>query len=162
MLDGKYGGPVSSENIRTYLSEVSRTAIEREDTQRQLKAAAEVVRDQVSAGPDEEIIKRSDLFPAWSPNVTYTAGDIVRYGDKLYRVAQPHTSQADWLPGVALSLYTVVQIAQEGKTLPWAAGEAVAVGDLRVYGGVTYRCRQGHTTLTGWEPPGLPSLWEAV
>ncbi|NEE58319.1 dioxygenase, partial [Streptomyces sp. SID8455] len=28
------------------------------------------------------------------------------------------------------------------------------------YGGVAYRCRQAHRSLTGWEPPNVPALWE--
>ncbi|WP_439660727.1 carbohydrate-binding protein [Lentzea sp. HUAS TT2] len=30
------------------------------------------------------------------------------------------------------------------------------------YSGATYRCRQGHTSLPGWEPPNVPALWERV
>lgn len=41
----------------------------------------------------------------------------------------------------------------------WAPGQAVAVGDLRTYGGVTYRCIQAHTTQAGWTPVAVPSLW---
>jgi len=43
--------------------------------------------------------------------------------------------------------------------VPWTAGESVAVGDLRSYGGTVYRCIQAHTTLAGWEPPNVPALW---
>lgn len=44
----------------------------------------------------------------------------------------------------------------------WAAWTAYQVGDLVTYGGVTYRCRQAHTSLPGWEPPNVPALWERV
>ena len=45
---------------------------------------------------------------------------------------------------------------------PWAADTTVETG-LRVqYNGTLYRCRQGHTTQTGWEPPAAPALWEVV
>jgi chitinase len=30
------------------------------------------------------------------------------------------------------------------------------------YNGVTYKCIQGHTSLTGWEPPNVPALWGRV
>jgi chitinase len=30
------------------------------------------------------------------------------------------------------------------------------------YGGVTYKCIQSHTSLTGWEPPNVPALWGRV
>ncbi|GGK91181.1 lytic polysaccharide monooxygenase [Mangrovihabitans endophyticus] len=44
----------------------------------------------------------------------------------------------------------------------WAAGTAYAVGDVVTYSGATYRCRQAHTALAGWEPPNVPALWERL
>jgi len=41
----------------------------------------------------------------------------------------------------------------------WQAGTAYAVGATVTYGGASYRCRQAHTALTGWEPPNVPALW---
>lgn len=42
----------------------------------------------------------------------------------------------------------------------WAVGTLYNAGDRVTYGGVTYRCLQAHTALTGWEPPNVPALWE--
>ncbi|GIJ28944.1 cellulose-binding protein [Micromonospora qiuiae] len=44
----------------------------------------------------------------------------------------------------------------------WTAGRAYAVGDQVTYDGRTYRCRQAHTALAGWEPPNVPALWLLV
>ncbi|BFU44297.1 lytic polysaccharide monooxygenase [Krasilnikovia sp. MM14-A1004] len=44
----------------------------------------------------------------------------------------------------------------------WAAGTAYAVGAVVTYGGLSYRCRQAHTALVGWEPPNAPALWERI
>jgi predicted carbohydrate-binding protein with CBM5 and CBM33 domain len=44
----------------------------------------------------------------------------------------------------------------------WAAGTAYRVGDVVTYGGASYRCRQAHTALAGWEPPNVPALWERL
>ncbi|MDI1465197.1 lytic polysaccharide monooxygenase [Catellatospora sp. KI3] len=44
----------------------------------------------------------------------------------------------------------------------WAAGTTYAVGATVTYGGLTYRCRQGHTAIAGWEPPNVPALWQLV
>ncbi|MGK5522743.1 carbohydrate-binding protein, partial [Micromonospora sp. URMC 107] len=44
----------------------------------------------------------------------------------------------------------------------WTAGRAYQVGDQVTYGGLTYRCRQAHTALPGWEPPHVPALWTQV
>ena len=44
----------------------------------------------------------------------------------------------------------------------WAANTAYATGATVTYGGSSYRCRQAHTSLTGWEPPNAASLWEKI
>nr|MDT0657180.1 lytic polysaccharide monooxygenase [Micromonospora sp. DSM 115978] len=44
----------------------------------------------------------------------------------------------------------------------WSAGTAYAVGATVTYGGASYRCRQAHTALAGWEPPNVPALWQRL
>jgi predicted carbohydrate-binding protein with CBM5 and CBM33 domain len=44
----------------------------------------------------------------------------------------------------------------------WAAGTTYAVGATVTYGGASYRCRQAHTAITGWEPPNVPALWQRI
>ncbi|MEV4845427.1 lytic polysaccharide monooxygenase [Micromonospora matsumotoense] len=44
----------------------------------------------------------------------------------------------------------------------WAAGRSYQVGDLVTYQAVSYRCRQAHTAIPGWEPPYVPALWTQV
>ncbi|MGY0233839.1 alpha-lytic protease prodomain-containing protein [Longispora urticae] len=41
----------------------------------------------------------------------------------------------------------------------WAPGKAYAAGATVTYGGSRYTCLQGHTSMTGWEPPNVPALW---
>lgn len=67
-----------------------------------------------------------------------------------------------WLPTTATPATWPQGWAQETglpAAVAWAAGQAVKIGDLRTYGGKTYRCLQAHTTQTGWEPPSVPALW---
>jgi predicted carbohydrate-binding protein with CBM5 and CBM33 domain len=44
----------------------------------------------------------------------------------------------------------------------WAANTYYATGAAVTYGGSSYRCRQAHTSLTGWEPPNAAALWERI
>lgn len=44
----------------------------------------------------------------------------------------------------------------------WAPGTAYSVGAQVTYGGSSYKCIQSHTSLTGWEPPNTPSLWQRL
>ncbi|GAA1976340.1 carbohydrate-binding protein [Kitasatospora viridis] len=45
---------------------------------------------------------------------------------------------------------------------PWAPDTAYQAGDLVTYGGAVYQCLQAHTSMTGWEPPAVPSLWQRL
>jgi chitinase/chitodextrinase len=42
----------------------------------------------------------------------------------------------------------------------WAPNVWYNVNDTVTYGGSTYKCLQAHTSLTGWEPPNVPALWQ--
>lgn len=44
----------------------------------------------------------------------------------------------------------------------WSSEKSVAVGDRRQHDGKLYKCRQAHTTQTGWEPDQASALWEVI
>lgn len=44
-------------------------------------------------------------------------------------------------------------------TPAWAPNTSYQQGALVTYSGKTYECRQTHTSLPGWEPTNVPSLW---
>ncbi len=44
----------------------------------------------------------------------------------------------------------------------WAPNTSYAINDTVTYGGITYKCLQTHTSLTGWEPPNVPALWQPL
>ncbi|HKX31330.1 MAG TPA: carbohydrate-binding protein [Blastocatellia bacterium] len=64
----------------------------------------------------------------------------------------------------AVSNAVTATTAGGGATLPsvWAANTAYTVGVQVTYQGSVYQCRQTHTSLTGWEPPNVPALWQLV
>lgn len=65
--------------------------------------------------PDEEATAHPEVFDFWDIGVAYVAGDIRRYiDDKLYRVLQAHTSQADWTPDVTPALWEVIVVDHAG------------------------------------------------
>ncbi len=57
---------------------------------------------------DEEALEGIELFPAWKTSTEYAVGDRVRHGEHLYKCVQAHTSQDDWTPDVAVSLWAEV------------------------------------------------------
>lgn len=96
----------------------------------------------------------------WAPDQKVSSGEKRTYQGTIYECRQAHTTQADWPPDLTLALWLVVP---EGNV--WQAGISVSVGDEYWYpdtGGTLYRCRQSHTTQTGWEPPNVLALWEPV
>lgn len=58
---------------------------------------------------DETAAKVPNLYPAFVIGKAYGAGERLSYLGKLYRVLQAHTSQADWTPDVAVSLYEEIK-----------------------------------------------------
>lgn len=44
----------------------------------------------------------------------------------------------------------------------WRAGTTYQVGSTVTFNGLSYRCRQAHTAIQGWEPPYVPALWERI
>ena len=85
-----------------------------------------------------------ELFPAWAVGVDYALGARLRYGDKLYRVLQAHTSQADWTPDSTPSLYAEVEKPGQGDTpddpIPYSGNMELFEGKYYSQDGVTYRC----------------------
>ena len=51
--------------------------------------------------------EHADLFAEWAYPVAYTVGQLRRHNGKLYKCVQAHTSQADWTPDTAASLWSV-------------------------------------------------------
>ena len=56
------------------------------------------------------------------------------------------------------------QEALKVKTLAkrWRVGEAVKVGDRKLYNDLLYKCRQAHTTQADWTPDVYQAGWEVI
>lgn len=57
---------------------------------------------------DEAAAEHPILFKEWKAGVTYAAGDRIRFHQGLYKVLQAHTSQENWNPDVAPSLFAIL------------------------------------------------------
>lgn len=76
--------------------------------------------------------EQSMLFAAWAPDVSYTVGQLRRYGEKLYRCVQAHTSQTGWEPDSAASLWSMTSDPAEqwpAWSQPLGAHDAYDKGD---------------------------------
>lgn len=68
---------------------------------------------------DEMSLQVPNLYPTWRAEAEYAVGDRVLYNDVLYKVLQEHTSQVDWTPDVATSLFAKVLIPDENIIPEW-------------------------------------------
>lgn len=87
---------------------------------------------------DEMSLLVPNLYPSWRAEVEYALNDRVLYNDVLYKVLQAHTSQIDWAPDTAVSLFAKVLIPDEnvipaweqpGSTNPYMIGDRVTYDD---------------------------------
>lgn len=73
---------------------------------------------------DEDALKGAELFPKWAENEAYAIGDRVRYEDVLYKCLTAHTSQSDWIPSDAVSLWARVLIPDPEVIPEWEQPES--------------------------------------
>ena len=93
---------------------------------------------------DTDALDAVALFPAWAVGVYYEADTRIRYGEKLYKVVQAHTSQADWLPEDTPALYTEVAAPGQGDTpdnpIPYTGNMALEKDKYYSEDGIIYIC----------------------
>lgn len=107
---------------------------------------------------DATAIEGTPLFPEWQPEVAYITGTRVKYNDVLYKVLQDHTSQADWTPVDAPSLFAQVLIPDENVTPEWVQPESTnpyMKGDKVTFEGAVYQSTIDNNVWApnayGWE-----------
>ena len=113
---------------------------------------------------DEQALSVSTLWPEWSAaGVSYKVDDVVQHADHLWRCEQAHTSQESWTPDAAPSLWSQIDIAEDGVdvwTQPTGAHNAYNVGDRVHYptadGPIYVSTIDGNT----WAPDAYPQGWQ--
>lgn len=68
---------------------------------------------------DEQALAVLALYPVWRSGVYYEVGIRVLYNGILYKVLTAHTSQDDWTPDAAPSLFAKVLIPDETIIPEW-------------------------------------------
>ena len=104
------------------------------------------------------------VFDAWQPDTNYKINEYITYGvnsvgdPQLYQTLQAHTSQSDWTPDTAVSLYKPIGIAPSGYpewSQPVGSEDAYRIGDIVSYEGTLYICVSDYNVYApnvyGWE-----------
>ena len=68
---------------------------------------------------DNTALRMLEFYPEWASDTAYSAGYKVQYGGTLYKCLQAHTSQADWSPDAAPSLWAKVLIPEPDVIPEW-------------------------------------------
>lgn len=104
-----------------------------------------------------------DIFDTWSGDgVTYSKGDYVLYNEKIYKVLQQHTSQADWTPDAAVSLFVAIpdpRVDYSDFVQPTGAHNVYNSGDKVTYNGVKY---ESLIDNNAWSPEAYPAGWSKI
>ena len=90
----------------------------------------------------EESLELAAYFPKWEAGKAMPLGYKVSYDGSLFEVIQEHTSQADWTPKVAKSLFKVVQEEADGSIddpITWEPGMVIEEGKYYMDGEVIYK-----------------------
>ena len=90
---------------------------------------------------DEQALAVPALYPAWRSGVYYEVGIRVLYNGILYKVLTAHTSQDDWTPDAAPSLFAKVLIPDETVIHKWEQPDSTnpySAGDKVTHNGKTW------------------------
>ena len=131
-----------------------------------VQAAVLVAQMQAQSLTDEQAITVKDIYPIWDGNgVSYQKDYYLTHNGKLYKVLQAHTSQTDWTPDTAPSLFAEVLPGQDGTGIgEWVrpgSTNPYMTGDRVTHNGKTWESLADNNV---WEPgaQGSEALWQEV
>lgn len=148
--------------------EFSEAEIQNQEAQKAMEMLNMDFQTQVQTLPDEQALLVPSVFPLWQVEVAYEVGFKVRHKDILYKVLQAHTSQADWTPDVAVSLFAKVIVGEldpgtgEQVILDWIQPDSTnpyMKGDRVIFEGVVYESTMDNNI---WAPDVYPQGWSVV
>ena len=113
---------------------------------------------------DEQALKVPTLYEHWNgESVSYKTGKRIRYNDVLYKVLQDHTSQSDWAPDAATSLYAKLLIENHNTIVEWIQPDSTngyMIGDKVIFDGITYESQVDNNI---WKPDEVgENIWKVV
>ena len=141
-----------------------------EEEDGKLRAIIAIFGGQAASLSSDVAARCAALFDEWDGDGhAYAAGERVRYEDELYTCLQAHTSQADWSPTAAASLWAKTLDAGNPDTptedIPeWVQPESTngyGIGDRVRHSGKVWESLVANNV---WEPGvvGTETVWREV
>ena len=92
---------------------------------------------------DVTALRMREYYPEWHSGKDYAVGYKVQHNGDLYKVLTAHTSQADWTPDVAPTLFVRIDEVHDGSEfdpIPYAGNMALTEGMYYTQDGGVYIC----------------------
>ena len=121
-------------------------------TRNKMKAFLDAVVSLRGVATDEQAMVAAAAYPEWKYGIVYETGDRILYNNVLFKVLMRHTSQIDWTPDSAVSLYAKVLIPDESVIPEWEQPESTnpyKTGDKVTHNGKTWVSDVDNNV---WEP----------
>lgn len=121
-------------------------------TEEQARQLRKLLENQTAAMTDEQILNYPDFVEKWRSGQKYEVGKRLEYNGTIYKVLAEHTSQADWPPDAAPSLFAKVLIPDSNVIPEWEQPESTnpyAKGDKVTHNGKTWQSTVDNNV---WEP----------
>ena len=117
---------------------------------------------------EDEAMEIATVYPKYAVDKWYKTGEMFTYGEnsvgdpQLYKVAQEHTSQAQWTPDATPALYIPIGLDASGYPVwskPTGAHDAYNTGDIVVFNGLQYE-----SLIDGnvYSPDEYPQGWKLL
>ena len=156
------------DSLRNAIESLNTKQIEMEETQatftqvqQSLHKVAKMVASEVT--DDAKALAIQEFYDDWEVDVKYEVGTYIRYEEVLYKVITAHTSQSDWTPTSASSLFAKVLIDPTGETInEWVQPDstnAYMTGDKVIFEGKTYESIIDNNV---WSPSAYPAGWKEI
>lgn len=156
------------DSLRNAIESLNTKQIEMEETQatftqvqQSLHKVAKMVASEVT--DDAKALAIQEFYDDWEVGVKYEVGTYIRYEEVLYKVITAHTSQSDWTPTSASSLFAKVLTDPTGETInEWVQPDstnAYMTGDKVIFDGKTYESIIDNNV---WSPSAYPAGWKEI
>lgn len=92
---------------------------------------------------DQTALRMKDFYPEWKPGVPVSDGYKVRYNGQLYKVVTAHTTQVDWTPDAAVTMFEKIDETHDGTQydpIPYDGNMTLYSGKYYTQNGVIYVC----------------------
>lgn len=158
--DGQNHLKFDQEKYNAYIKEQQKQEVMEEGQKMQVELQQSAV---LSAATDDQAFIMRYLYPEWSgESVSYKKNNRFMYQDKFYKVLQNHTSQADWTPDTASSLY--VEIANPAEEWPEFKQPTGAHDAYAKDAKVTFEGKHYKSLIDAnvYSPTAYPQGWELV